>query len=125
MPKRSAEIGQIQRTFLDPTGSHLIISTTLGENYALNYQSTKAKVLGRLKGLHITSVAWNPTHPTRNTGEILFGTANGLIYETYIEPSDEYFKREDRYLRQVWKSPNGDSISGLNVSFGKYSRISQ
>lgn len=123
MPKRSAEIGQIQRTFLDPTGSHLIISTTLGENYALNYQSTKAKVLGRLKGLHITSVAWNPAHPTRNTGEILFGTANGLIYETYIEPSDEYFKREDRYLRQVWKSPNGDAIRGLNVSYGKDSSI--
>lgn len=119
MPKRSAEIGQIQRTFLDPTGTHLIITTTLGENYALNYQSTKAKALGRLKGLHITSIAWNPAHPTRSTGEILLGTANGIIYETYIEPSDEYFKREDRYLRQVWKSPTGDAIKGLSVSVGK------
>lgn len=119
MPKRSSEIGQIQRTFLDPTGTHLLISTTMGENYSLNYQSTKSKALGRLKGLHITSVAWNPNHPTRSTGEILLGTSNGAIYETYLEPSDEYFKREDRYLRQVWKSPNEEAIKGLHVSFGK------
>lgn len=123
MPKRSSEIGQIQRTFLDPTGTHLLISTSMGENYSLNYQSTKAKSLGRLKGLHITSVAWNPTNPTRSTGEILLGTANGIIYETFLEPSDEYFKREDRYLRQVWKTPSGDAVKGLHVAFGKDSNI--
>lgn len=119
MPKKLSEIGQIQRTFLDPTGTHLLISTSLGENYALNYQSTKAKVLGRLKGLHITSVAWNPSHPTRSTGEILLGTSDGTIYETYLEPSDEYFKRDDRYLRQVWKSPSEDAIMGISVAYGK------
>lgn len=123
MPKRSSEIGQIQRTFLDPTGTHLIITTTMGENFSLNYQSTKAKALGRLKGLYITSVAWNPAHPTRSTGEILLGTANGILYETYLEPSDEYFKREDRYLRQVWKSPSGDAIKGLYTAFGKDTNV--
>lgn len=116
MPKKSSEIGQIQKTFLDPTGSHLLISTSMGENYCLNYQSTKAKSLGRLKGLHITSVAWNPALPTRTTGEILLGTADGSIYETFIEPSDEYFKREDRYIRKVWKTTSGDSVTGISVN---------
>lgn len=119
MPKKSAEIGQIQHTFLDPTGSHLLISTSMGENYCLNYQSTKAKSLGRLKGLHITSVAWNPALPTRTTGEILLGTADGAIYETFIEPSDEYFKREDRYIRKVWKATSGGAITGINVTTGR------
>lgn len=119
MPKKSSEIGQIQKTFLDPTGSHLLISTSMGENYCLNYQSTKAKQLSRLKGLHITSVAWNPARPTRTTGEILLGTADGFIYETLIEPSDEYFKREDRYVRKVWKNGTGDAITGLNVVSSK------
>lgn len=123
MPKKTSEVGQIQNTFLDPTGTHLLISTSLGENYSLNYQSTKAKSLGRLKGLHITSIAWNPAHPTRSTGEILLGTDNGLIYETFLEPSDEYFKREDRYIRQVWKSPNEDAIMGINVTYGKDSSV--
>lgn len=119
MPKKPSEIGQIQRTFLDPTGSHLLISTSMGENYCLNYQSTKAKPLGRLKGLHITSVAWNPSRPTRTTGEILLGTADGTIQETFIEPSDEYFKREDRYVRRVWKTSSNDAITGLNVVVGR------
>lgn len=119
MPKKSSEIGQIQRTFLDPTGSHLLISTTMGENYCLNYQSTKAKPLGRLKGLHVTCVAWNPARPTRTTGEILLGTADGVIHETFIEPSDEYFKREDRYVRRLWKTATGDAIMGLNVVAGQ------
>lgn len=112
MPKKPSEIGQIKKTFLDPTGSHLLITTTLGENYSLNYQSTKAKQLSRLKGLHITSVAWNPARPTRTTGEILLGTSDGSIYETLIEPSDEYFKKEDRYVKHVYKTQS--AITGLH-----------
>ncbi|ANB15362.1 tethering complex subunit PEP3 [Sugiyamaella lignohabitans] len=103
----------ISSIFLDPTGAHLLITNIHGENYYLNYQSVKAKNLGRLKGLVITSVAWNPFEPARSTGDILIGCADGSIYETFIEKSNEYFKRDDRYLRQVWKNPYGDSITGL------------
>ncbi|KAI7172639.1 hypothetical protein KC316_g5473, partial [Hortaea werneckii] len=39
LPKRPAEIGVIRRLFMDPSASHLIISTTLGENYYLHTQS--------------------------------------------------------------------------------------
>lgn len=52
----------------------------------------------------ITSIAWNKlaTLTDPSTREILIGTKNGLIYETCLEPVDEYFKKEERYFKQVY-----------------------
>lgn len=118
LPRKPSETGQIRHIFLDPTGTHLLITTTAGDSYSLNGSSTKPKALARLKGLMIESVGWCPNHPTRITGEILLGTADGTIQETMIEPSNEYFKREDRYLRQVWKNTTGDAITGIQTFNG-------
>ncbi|KAA8909608.1 hypothetical protein TRICI_004443 [Trichomonascus ciferrii] len=115
LPKKSSETGQIKDIYLDPTGSYLLITTTLGDNYCLHCQSTKPKLLSKLKGSMITSVGWCPTDPTRSTGEILLGTSGGIIYEALIEPSNEYFKREDRYVKQVWYNETNDPITGLVV----------
>jgi hypothetical protein len=125
LPRKQAEIGHITDIFLDPSGSHLLITTVSGENFCLNYQAIKVKLLGRLKGLVITCVAWSPFDPSRSTGEILLGTADGCIHETLIEPSNEYFKREDRYLRLVWKNPMGDPITGLYAYQDKGSNTRQ
>lgn len=56
------------------------------------------------KGVIITSIAWNKqaTLTDPSTREILIGTKNGLIYETCLEPADEYFKREEKYFKQVY-----------------------
>ena len=94
LPKRPAEIGVIRRLFLDPSASHLIVSTALGENYYLHTQSRQPKALARLKGVQIESIAWNPSQPTASTREILIGAADGQVYETYIEPSTEFYRRE-------------------------------
>lgn len=32
----------------------------------------------------------------------MIGTKNGLIYETCLEPTDEYFRREEKYFKQVY-----------------------
>uniref|UniRef100_A0A060T7U8 ARAD1C30690p n=1 Tax=Blastobotrys adeninivorans TaxID=409370 RepID=A0A060T7U8_BLAAD len=122
LPKKSKETGSIERIFLDPTGSHLIISTTIGDNYILHYQSSKPKQLGRLKGLNVTSIAWSPEEHSRSTGAILLGCSNGAVYESMIEPSNEYFKREDRYARQVWSAPDGEAITGLYAFHGSGER---
>nr|POE76216.1 vacuolar membrane protein pep3 [Quercus suber] len=82
LPKRPAEIGVIRRLFLDPSASHLLVSTTLGENYYLHTQSRQPKPLGRLKGVQLDSVAWSPSQPTASTREILLGAADGAVYET-------------------------------------------
>ncbi|KZF22540.1 hypothetical protein L228DRAFT_229679 [Xylona heveae TC161] len=113
LPKRSSEIGIIRRMFLDPTASHLIISTTLGENFYLHTQSRQPKALSRLKGT-LESVAWNPSEPTASTREILVGTTDGNIYEVYIEPSTEFYRREEKYLKAVYKTTEGP-VTGLWV----------
>ncbi|RMD42818.1 hypothetical protein DV735_g2301, partial [Chaetothyriales sp. CBS 134920] len=112
LPKKTTDVGLIRRLFLDPSASHLIITTTLGENFYLHSQSRQPKALSRLKGVSIEAVAWNASQPTASTREILIGATDGNIYETFIEPTTEFYKREERYLTQVWKLPEGP-VSGL------------
>lgn len=113
LPKKSSETGLIRRMFLDPSASHLIISTTLGENYYLHTQSRQPKALSRLKGVSIESIAWNLSLPTASTREILLGTTDGTVYETYIEPSTEFYRREEKYATAVYKTPDGSAVVGL------------
>ena len=70
-------MGVIRRMFLDPTASHLLVCTASGENYYLHSQSQQPRPLGRLRGVLIESVAWNPALPTAATREILVGAADG------------------------------------------------
>ena len=99
--------------FLDPSASHLIITTTLGENYYLHTQSRHPKPLSRLKGVSIESIAWNPSLPTASTREILLGTTDGNIYEVYIEPSSEFYRREERYVTAVYRTPHASAVTGI------------
>jgi hypothetical protein len=112
LPKRPSEIGVIKRLFLDPSASHLIITTTLAENFYLHTQSRAPKALSRLKGVPIESVSWNPSQPTASTREILIGASDGNVYEVYIEPSSEFYRREERYLKSVYKSNDGP-VTGI------------
>lgn len=100
--------------FLDPTASHLIICTSIGENYYVHSQSKSPRALGRLRGVVIESIAWNPALPTASTREILVGAADGNIYETFIEMSNEFYKREVKHLKNLHKLPDGP-ITGLWV----------
>ncbi|KAF2114957.1 Pep3/Vps18/deep orange family-domain-containing protein [Lophiotrema nucula] len=114
LPKKPSEIGIIRRLFLDPSASHLIITTTLAENFYLHAQSRTPKALSRLKSVPVESVSWNPSQPTASTREILVGASDGNIYEVYIEPSSEFYKREEKYLKGVYKTSDGP-VTGLWV----------
>jgi vacuolar protein sorting-associated protein 18 len=98
--------------FLDPTSSHLLITTTGGEIYYLHNQLRTPRPLSRLKGVVVESVAWNPSLPTASTREILVGASDGHIWEVSIEPSTEFYRREEKYLKSVYKTPGGP-ITGL------------
>ncbi|BDD62053.1 hypothetical protein MPDQ_001817 [Monascus purpureus] len=113
LPRKSSETGIIRRMFLDPSASHLIITTTLGDNYYLHTQSRQPKPLSRLKGVPIESVAWNPSLPTTSTREILLGTTDGTVYETYIEPSTEFYRREEKYVTAVYRVPETSPVVGI------------
>ena len=112
LPKKASEVGVIRRMFLDPTASHLLVCTASGENYYLHSQSQQPRPLGRLRGVLIESVAWNPALPTASTREILLGAADGNIYETFIETSFEFYRREVKHLKSLLKLPE-EPITGL------------
>ncbi|KAI1393581.1 Pep3/Vps18/deep orange family-domain-containing protein [Hypoxylon trugodes] len=114
LPKRVSEVGIIRRIFLDPTASHLLICTSLGENYYLHTQSRQPRPLSRLRGVPVESVAWNPSLPTSTTREILIGASDGNIYETFIETSTEFYRKEEKYLKALHKLPDGP-ITGIWV----------
>lgn len=114
LPKKTSEVGVIRRMFLDPTASHLIICTALGENYYLHTQSRQPRPLSRLRGVSIESIAWNPSLPTSSTREILIGASDGNIYEGYIETATEFYRKEDKYLKVLQKVPDGP-VTGLWV----------
>ncbi|KAI7880339.1 hypothetical protein K492DRAFT_76552 [Lichtheimia hyalospora FSU 10163] len=101
---RKASDGKISKVFFDPTGRHLIITTDHGENFYLYEKWRRTKQLSKLKGVTISSVAWNKqaTLTDPSTREILIGTTNGLIYETCLEPTDEFFRREEKYFKQIY-----------------------
>jgi hypothetical protein len=109
--------------FLDPTASHLIICTTLGENYYLHTQSRSPRLLSRLRGVPIECVAWNPALPTTSTREILIGATDGNIYEAYIETATEFYRKEDKYLKNLQKIPDGP-VTGIWVDLLADSRKS-
>jgi hypothetical protein len=110
LPKKTTEVGTIKNLFLDPTASHLIITTSLAENFYLHSQSKTPKHLSRLKGVSITSVAWNPSQPTASTREILIGSADGNVYESFIEPQPEFYRREEKYVKNVFKAKDGPVV---------------
>ncbi|KJR89881.1 tethering complex subunit PEP3 [Sporothrix schenckii 1099-18] len=112
LPKRPSEIGVIERLFLDPTASHLVICTSAGECYYLHSQSRQPKPLARLRGVPIQSIAWNPLLPTASTREILIGAADGNIYESFLEPSNDFYRKEDKYIKSLARLPDG-AITGL------------
>ncbi|CCF45967.1 vacuolar membrane protein pep3 [Colletotrichum higginsianum] len=111
LPKKPGEIGVIRRMFLDPTASHLLICTALGENYYLHSQHKHPRALARLRGVSIESVAWNPSLPTASTREILLGAADGNVYEAFIETTSEFYKKDIK-LKNLHKLPDGP-ITGL------------
>lgn len=72
--------------------------------------------------MSITSVAWNPSQPTASTREILIGSADGNIYESFIEPQPEFYRREEKFVKSVYKTKDGpvvgiwaDTIAGGSI----------
>lgn len=112
----------VHKIFLDPSGKHLLITTTQGDNYYLFEGWKKAKQLSRLKMI-VECVAWNdeklsPLSPIASqsgtgTHEILLGGRNGTIYEAVISPAEEFFKSPDRYVQAVYTVPDKQPVSGI------------
>jgi len=109
---------KIYKIFFDPTGRHLLITTEQGENFYLFEKWKKAKVLSKFKGVIIESVGWNRFNGSSSdtsTKKILIGSRNGLIFEAEIEPTDEYFKKAEKFWKQVYSLNRNIPITGLRI----------
>ncbi|KAK4106068.1 hypothetical protein N658DRAFT_482011 [Parathielavia hyrcaniae] len=105
----------IRKLFLDPTASHLLICTAQGDNYYLHSQSRSPRPLARLRGVVVEAVAWSPALPTSSTREILIGAADGNVYEAFIETANEFYRKEDKYVKLLHRVPDGGPVTGLWV----------
>lgn len=91
----------------------------MGENFYLHTQSKLPKQLSRLRGVSIESISWNPSQPTASTREILIGATDGNIYETYIDSSTDFLRREEKYLKAVYKIDGPASAIWTDLIPGK------
>ena len=82
--------GGIHSLFMDPLGVHIVISFISGDNFYLNASVERPVALSKMKGVVISSIAWNQNNKSRTgTGSILIGNVSGLIYELNIENGKE------------------------------------
>jgi len=113
--KKHNENKKIKKIFLDVNGDHLLVNTEAGETFYFSARNLRAggkgRPISRLNNLHIESIAWNKDSTTSTTREILLGTQDGSILETYIEFSD--YIPNARYVRQLRNF--GTPIIGLHV----------
>ncbi|XP_056621226.1 vacuolar protein sorting-associated protein 18 homolog [Triplophysa dalaica] len=95
---------RVHKLFLDPTGSHLVISLTTSECVYLNRNTQKVRSLSRWRGHLIESIGWNKFIGSEtNTGPILVGTSQGIIFEAEISASEGtiFNTNPDQFFKQV------------------------
>ena len=85
-PPRGGEAGFIYKLFLDPTGNHLVISTTAAEHFYLHARASKPRKLTKWQGLVVEAIAFDKALGSEaSTRSILLGTDQGRLYETVLE----------------------------------------
>lgn len=116
IPRKPSEM-TIYKIFLDPSGRHLLVSSTQGENWYLYRGWKKPKQLKTFKFV-IESVAWNKSallasSLSTSTREMLIGARNGTIYEAVLDAEEDFFKSQERYLHSVFSLPDRHPITGI------------
>lgn len=112
-----ATIIYILLRLLHIAGSHLLISLSTRECLYLNRNTQKVRSLSRWRGHLIECVGWNKQFGNEtNTGPILVGTSQGIIFEAEITAAEGslFNTNPDQYFRQVG--------AGSVVTAGVYDR---
>ena len=118
IPRKPNEM-TIYKLFFDPSGRHLLVTSTQGETWYIYIPSKKPKHLKSWKMI-IESVAWNRSAllassqgTSTSSREILIGARSGTIYEALLDGAEDLFKSTDRYLQSVFSMPEKQPIMGL------------
>ncbi|KAL4241619.1 VPS18 family protein [Abortiporus biennis] len=120
IPRKPSEM-TLDKIFMDPSGRHLIITSTQGENWYLFRGWKKPKQLKGFKMI-IECIAWNTpallSNPrSTSSREMLIGARNGTVYEAVLDAEDDFFKPQERYLQPVFTLPERSPITGMKFTF--------
>lgn len=120
IPRKPQEM-TIYKLFMDPSGRHIIITSTQGENWYLHRTWRKPRQLKSFKTV-IESVAWNKSfllssNNSTSTREILIGAKNGTLYEAVIDAVEDFFKSHERYVQSVFSLPERHPITGIKFDY--------
>jgi vacuolar protein sorting-associated protein 18 len=122
IPKKPSDL-TIHKVFMDPSGSHIIVTSIQGENWYMYRQWKKPRQLKGFK-MVIESIAWNKAallspSPTQraSTREILIGTRNGTIHEVVLNAEEDFFKALERYSQLVYTLPERHAVTGIKFDF--------
>ncbi|KAJ9057802.1 tethering complex subunit, variant 3 [Entomophthora muscae] len=103
-----------RKIFLDPTGHHIFVTTKEPSTFYYHSRLGKFKKINKLKSHQIESIAWDKKVTNQlNTGVLLMGTSAGLIFELLIDPTEEHFKKEERWIKALFSVPDKPSLTGL------------
>ncbi|KAL1748553.1 Pep3/Vps18/deep orange family-domain-containing protein [Schizophyllum fasciatum] len=111
IPRKPQDMA-IHKLFIDPSGRHIIVTSTQGENWYYFRAWKKTKQPKSLKWkMVVESVAWNraallASPNATSTREMLVGARNGTIYEAVLDAEENLFASLERHLQPVY------SVSG-------------
>lgn len=110
----------IYKIFMDPSGRHIIITSTQGENWYMCPPWKKPRPLKSFR-MVIESVAWNKaallSASYAKSTQILIGGQNGVVYEALIDAEEDFFKSPDRSLQTVLTLRERHPITGIKFDF--------
>lgn len=127
LPRRPPE-ARVLRLFLDPSGRHILVTTTQGENYYVyvppppqgqtraSQQVPKTRLLKNFK-MVMESVAWGRGSNTTREIVTLIGGNNGMIYEAKLDGNDALIRQQDP-CQSVFRLPEQQAVSGLHFEHG-------
>ncbi|XP_042450778.1 vacuolar sorting protein 18-like [Zingiber officinale] len=106
----------VHRVFVDPRGSHCIVTVLQAggaETYYTHAKWARPRVLSRLKGLVVNAVAWNRLQITEgSTKEVILGTDNGQMFEIVVDEVD----KKEKYVKLLFELTElPEAIMGLQM----------
>ncbi|XP_074585347.1 vacuolar sorting protein 18 isoform X1 [Curcuma longa] len=106
----------VHRVFVDPRGSHCIVTVLQAggaETYYTHAKWARPRVLSRLKGLIVNAVAWNRLQITEgSTKEVILGTDNGQMFEIAVDEVD----KKEKYVKLLFELTElPEAIMGLQM----------
>ncbi|CAM8951692.1 unnamed protein product [Rhodiola kirilowii] len=93
----------IHKVSVDPGGCHCIATVVGGgtsDTFYTHAKWNKPRILSRLRGLVVNSVAWNKQLITEaSTKEVVLGTDNGQLYEIAVDEKD----KKEKYIKFLFE----------------------